>query len=107
MKLLIIICLLFGSISVQSAEIFGFFPYARIGSGIKIQEPDYVVLNNRKYDMDFGGNDSALLEFGLENGQWSFGIKHDSQWSSGWPFNSSEEYYKTELFIAVKFGGKP
>jgi len=85
-----------------------FYPYAAVGVGYKIQEPGYVEYSGRKLPVDFGDNDTALLEVGFEtNYPISFGLKHDSQWSSGAPFNDNAEYHKTEIFIRYKIGGKP
>ena len=96
--------LLIGLLSLNShAELY---PYLEIGIGYKFQEPDSVIVNNLHYDMNFGGRDSAIIEAGFEWEKFSFGIKHDSQWSTGWPFNDKDEYYKTEIFLKYKIGGK-
>jgi len=92
------------SFSVDSAELY---PYASVGVGYKIHEPTYVEYNGEKLDVNFGGEDTALMEAGFEYGRHvSFGLKHDSQWSTGWPFNDTNEYHKTEIFIRYKIGGR-
>ena len=98
---LLIVAVLF-SCSVDSAELY---PYAEIGIGYKIAEPNYVTYAGERLDIDFGGNDSALFEVGLEAKSYSFGLAHDSQYSTGWPFNDRDEYHKTEIFIKYKIGG--
>ncbi len=80
-----------------------FIPYITIGPGMMIQGPDSVMLDGHSEPMDFGGTDTALIEIGIDKGPISFGLKHDSQWSTGWPVNKQEEYYKTELFIRYKY----
>ena len=87
--------------------IWGFYPYADIKVGYKIEEPDYVVYNGEKLNVSFGAKETSVLELGFEKDNFSFGVKHDSQWFSGSPFNEDEEYYKTEIFIGYKIGGQP
>lgn len=90
-----------------------FYPYASIGVGYKFHEAQYqysFIVGSREYGLilETGGNDSALFEAGIEYGRSiSFGIKHDSQYSTGWPFNDKNEYHKTEVFIRYKLGGRP
>lgn len=107
MKIILFIAAVSISCTAQSSDIFGFYPYIRLGIGYKFQEPDHVIYNNEKLSVSFGGKDSALIEAGFERGNFSIGIKHDSQWSTGWPINNREEYYKTEAFLSYKWGGKP
>ena len=93
--------------AAQAADSLRFYPYLSVGVGYKVQEPAYVEYDGKRLDMDFGGTDTALLEIGFETDySVTFGLKHDSQWSTGWPFNDTAEYYKTELFIRYKIGGK-
>lgn len=101
---LLILTLLFAS-SAQAD--FAVYPYAAIGVGYKIQEPSYVMRDDDRISVSFGGTDTALFEAGFETDyNITFGIKHDSQYSTGWPFNSDPEYYKTEVFIRYKIGGR-
>jgi len=84
------------------------YPYIAIGAGYKIHEPNYAKVDGEVIRVSFGGKDTALLEAGFEyKNSISFGIKHDSQWSTGWPINDEYEYHKTELFIRYKIGGSP
>ena len=93
--------------AAQAADSLRFYPYMSIGVGYKLQEPSYVEYEGERLDMDFGGSDTALVEIGFETDyDVTFGLKHDSQWSTGWPANSDPEYYKTEVFIRYKIGGK-
>lgn len=100
------IFILLAVICSTAANAFEWAPYAAIGIGYKFSEPKSVVYNGRHLDVDFGGKDSALFEVGYE---WSkglsLGLKHDSQYSTGWPFNDRPEYRKTEVFIRYKIGG--
>jgi len=73
--------------------------YASIGAGLKFQEPDYVEIEGDRETVDFGSADSALIELGIRHDSLQFGLKHDSQWTTGWPLNDKPEYYKTEIFI--------
>ena len=96
--------LMFASLTLNANELY---PYGIVALGYKIQQPDYVVYNGEKLDIDFGNKDTAVFEIGFEtNYPISFGIKHDSQWSNGWPANEDPEYYKTEVFVKYKIGGK-
>lgn len=87
-------------------SIGGWYPFAQVGIGYKIDEPDYVMYGAEKFPVSFGSSDTALFEVGFESGPVQFGIKHDSQWLTGRPFNNQPEYHKTELFIRYKFGGQ-
>lgn len=98
-----LLCIFILSANAHAADVY---PYAAVGIGYKIDEPNSVNYNGEELDMDFGSNDTALMEAGFEiDGGYSFGIKHDSQWSTGWPVNDKEEYRKTEVFVRYKFGG--
>ena len=79
-----------------------FTAYTSIGIGYKLQEPNTVIVNGRKEHLDFGTDDTALVEFGIEYKDIQFGFKHDSQYLTGWPVNHKPEYYKTELFIRYR-----
>lgn len=95
------------STAAQAGDAFRVYPYMSIGIGYKIQEPSYVEYEGERLDMNFGGHDTALIEVGLETDyDITFGLKHDSQWSTGFPFNDDPEYYKTEIFVRYKIGGK-
>jgi len=96
--------LMFATLTLKANVLY---PYGIIALGYKIQQPDYVIYNGEKLDVDFGGKDSVFFELGFEtDSPISFGVKHDSQASSGFPFNNEPEYYKSEVFIKYKIGGK-
>ena len=78
-------------------------PYGRLAVGYKIQEPDYIVYDEKELDVSFGGPFSGFFELGYEYKNFNIGLKHDSQPFVGFPVNDKEEYYKTELFASVKF----
>ena len=42
---------------------------------------------------------SARAEAGIENGPWTYGVSHHSQYLVGWPLNDDMEYEKTEIFV--------
>lgn len=89
------LCLL-GCVPVQAAE-----PYVYVGAGYKFIEAQYYVGAEK---LSFGSPWSAIFELGVKtDGGWRFGMKHDSQWFSGAPFNDDLEYHKTELFIGREF----
>lgn len=78
--------------------------YIKIGSGYKLIETEYVRLEDgSQHDIATGGKISARFEIGKESGNWSYGLAHQSQWFSGWPFDRDEETEKTEIFIDYKF----
>lgn len=107
MKKLIFSLFVFAAGTVNAAE---WYPYVAVGVGYKIQEPDRLYyFEGQDLEPLHLTDDSALIEAGAEYGRaWSIGLKHDSQWSTGWPFNGkNEEYSKTEIFIRYKLGGRP
>ena len=101
-----------------NAGAWGLYPYAEVGIGYKLDEPDYAYVDmvhpddgkpyRYKVGMYGSAKDTALFEAGFEtNVNVSFGLKHDSHWSTGWPVDKQGEYYKTEIFVKYKIGGKP
>jgi hypothetical protein len=69
-------------------------PYVKVGAGYKFKEAN----------VDWGDgsvNDpiSARIELGIENGPWSYGYSHHSQWFTGPPLNNNDEYSKHEIFV--------
>lgn len=79
-------------------------PYLYIGTGYKFNEPSSFTLNGVEVKMDFGSKISAIFELGFETESgWRLGYAHHSQWSTGKPFNSKDEYYKDEIFIGKKW----
>ncbi len=75
-------------------------PYVKVGAGYKFDEPTMYWTNHdtgvvNKQDDPI----SARLEVGLEDGNWTYGVSHHSQWATGYPFNNEGEHYKTEVFI--------
>lgn len=83
--------------------------YFKVGVGHKIQEPDAMTLDKgepteRTIPATFGDKTTARFELGYEyNRRITFGVSHHSQWFEGWPVNNNNEYYKTELFVDIKF----
>ena len=106
MKYLLII---FFAVPALSSE---WSPYARIGAGYKFQERldlDHYYFYAPKHQSDYveydpGSKVSALFEAGYKYKQFTFAIKHDSQWTDGAPFNESKEYSKSEIFVGFTFG---
>lgn len=75
--------------------------YVKVGTGYKFDEQKYVRLNmddSQIYEIQ-NSPYSARLEVGIESGALTYGISHHSQWETGFPFNETGEYYKTEVFI--------
>lgn len=110
-KLFLFFSLILVSCSISASN---FYPYASVALGYKLDEAEYSYdvkvdgWHEDTYKADFGGNDTAIFEAGIEtNYNISFGLKHDSQWSTGKPFNDKDEYHKTEIFIRYKIGGRP
>ena len=108
-KLLVAAAIIRWTNNVVVADI-AVYPYASFGIGTKVDESEYWHTNDegsRLKRVDFGNRDTALFEFGVETDyNITIGIKHDSQYSSGWPFNNDAEYYKTEIFIRYTVGGR-
>ena len=78
-------------------------PYVKVGVGYKIQEsPHYKILDNG-WAVEGGDPISARIQTGVENGNWTYGIDHHSQWFSGPPFDNGYEYGKTEVFVDYKW----
>ena len=74
--------------------------YIKIGTGYKLIETDHIVRNSgEKVYFNTGGKISARIEIGVEQGNWTYGFSHHSQWAAGFPFNDGDEPQKTELFI--------
>lgn len=79
--------------------------YLKIGTGYKFDEQKFVRLehdNSKIFEIE-NSPVSARFEAGIETGNLTFGVSHHSQWATGFPFNKTGEYYKTELFIDYKF----
>ena len=81
-------------------------PYAKVGVGYKLEEQKLHWCNNNKGCREGNKPLSARFEVGFEIDNISYGISHDSQYGQGAPFNNDEEYFKTEIFIDYKWGGK-
>ena len=69
-----------------------------------------VIKDEMRIDYDDGGDNrdlkdkiSARLEAGAEYGNIIYGVSHSSQWLTGFPFDSSQEYGMTEIFVDYKF----
>lgn len=78
--------------------------YIKIGSGYKLIETEYLVLDDgSRMGIETGGKISARIEIGKESGNWSYGFAHQSQWFSGFPFDKDEETEKSEIFIDYKW----
>lgn len=83
----------------------GYNYYVKIGTGYKFDEQT-LVHNEYDHSQVFEIENSpysARFEIGIETDKWSVGISHHSQWATGFPFNDTGEYYKTELFVDYKF----
>lgn len=69
-------------------------PYVKVGTGYKLKEIEIYFIDGSKSEPL-----TARIEVGAENGNWTYGLSHSSQWLSGKPFNNDMEYSKTELFL--------
>ena len=76
----------------------GHTPYVQLGAGYKPREA-----NIEWKDGSTNHPISARIELGFDNGPWSYGYSHHSQWFTGWPVNSDSEYFKDEIFIDYKW----
>lgn len=76
--------------------------YLKVGTGYKFDEQDKAVLEGKEYYYTDVSPYSARFETGVECGNLTYGISHHSQWATGFPFNDTGEYYKTEFFIDYK-----
>lgn len=72
--------------------------YFKVGSGYKFAETEI-----NYYDGSRNHPISARFELGIEEGNLTYGISHDSQWFQGFPFNNKMEYGKSEIFVDYKF----
>lgn len=77
--------------------------YLKVGAGYKFDEQDSVELLGEEYKYANVSPYSARIETGVECGSLTYGISHHSQWATGFPFNETGEYYKTEIFLDYKF----
>ena len=96
----------------------GQVPFVKVGAGYKVDETEMVyfektpvfypdepmVTNTRVHG---NKNPSARIDIGLEDGNWTYGISHHSNWFQGWPVNGDGEYQKTEVFVDYTFRFKP
>lgn len=73
-------------------------PYVKVGAGYKFKEAD-ITWNDGNVNHPI----SARIELGVENGPWSYGYSHHSQWFTGWPVDNGLEYSKDEVFIDYKW----
>jgi hypothetical protein len=79
--------------------------YLKVGAGYKFDEQTKMqlsVYNGTTYRLK-NSPYSARFEVGVECGNLTWGLSHHSQWATGAPFNSTGEYYKSEMFIDYKF----
>jgi hypothetical protein len=82
--------------------------YFKAGAGYKFHEMDSIVfydtegkpLQTVKFDSE---PISARFELAADCDRVVFGVSHHSQYASGWPANEKGEYFKTEIFIDIKF----
>jgi len=72
--------------------------YAKVGAGYKVSESD-IKWNDGSATHPI----SARMEVGAENGPYSYGVTHRSQYFTGKPFNNNNEYQVTEIFVDYKF----
>lgn len=72
--------------------------YLKVGAGYKFSETEI-----NYYDGSRNHPISARFELGVEKGNLTYGISHDSQWFQGFPFNNNMEYGKSEIFVDYKF----
>lgn len=77
--------------------------YLKVGTGYKFDEQNKAVLEGVEYEYTNVSPYSARIETGVECGNLTYGISHHSQWATGFPFNETGEYYKTEIFLDYKF----
>lgn len=77
--------------------------YFKVGAGYKFDETDSWMVNGVDHKIDDWSPYSARIEIGRQQGPWSYGISHHSQWLTGAPFNDAKEYHKTEVFVDYKW----
>jgi hypothetical protein len=102
MKTLLFLLLLIPSIAMacdNHREI-----YVKIGTGYKVDQDRYFNYRGVQYKYLDRDPYSARFEIGIEQGRWTYGVSHHSQWASGFPFNDRGEPYKTEVFIDYRYG---
>lgn len=72
--------------------------YFKSGVGYKVDE-----LTIYNVDTPINVKDTALFEIGVRDENLSYGFRHVSNWSTGWPLDNDSEYYKDEFFIEYEF----
>lgn len=75
--------------------------YTKIGVGLK--DEIKIKYNDGGDNRDLEDKISARIEVGAEYGNIIYGVSHSSQWLTGFPFDNSQEYSKTEIFVDYKF----
>ena len=108
MKALLLTVLLATSATSVSASEFNLDAflnktYVTIGAGYKFKESQFKYKENGQ-TVRFNDPLSARFEIGYQyNKHIKFGVSHDSQWRTGFPFNNKKEPSKTEVFIDYTF----
>lgn len=97
LRIILIGILLTGCVSPQY--------YAKLGAGWKFDESNQSWYHNGTRTSNTPISARAELGAEIDAGPFvvSGGLSHHSQWTEGWPVNDHGEYYKTELFIDVKY----
>ena len=80
------------AVSLVMVGCAGHVPYAKIGVGLKKEVEIHWRDGSTNHPL------SARMEAGFENGPWTYGLSHHSQWLTGWPINNDSEYSKYEIF---------
>lgn len=82
-----------------TSEAFADEVYVSVGAAYKIDETYIVGFKNTQINT----TDTAEFEIGVQKENLSYGFRHVSNWSKGWPVNNEDEYIKNELFIEYRF----
>lgn len=82
--------------SIANAETL----YFKAGVGYKIQELQIVDSETGK---KLNAKDTANFELGIRDEKLTYGYRHVSNYSEGWPNNNNAEYNKDEFFIEYEF----
>ena len=113
MKYLILVAMLVSFNSMSKESVFmealkGGVVYATVGTGYKFDETELIYTS--EWGVETIGNNpySARFELGIDydlpkNFTLQLGVSHDSQWSTGYPFNKKGEYGKTEVFADLTY----
>lgn len=94
MRILLLLCSM-----LFCAQTFAYDIYVSVGAAYKFNETYIVGFEGTQINTA----DTAQFEVGVQEGNLSYGFRHVSNWSKGWPVNDEDEYVKDELFIEYRF----